>query len=58
MKKLVIVSVTALLLSSPIVSNSANGCKNIKFAVNNKTGTTIRLWKVRYRNVSRGGIGK
>ena len=53
MKKLVIATITTMLLASPIVSNAAN-CKNIRFAVNNKTGATIKLYKVRYTNVSTG----
>ena len=54
MKKLIITSITAILLSSSVSANAANGCRNIFFAVKNDSSDTIRLLKVSYTNLSSG----
>ena len=55
MRKLIVAStITAILLTSPIIANAGNGCRNIFFAVKNDSGATIRLLDVQYRNVSTG----
>ena len=47
---------TALLMTSilPSIASASDGCKKIKFSVNNQTGSPIKVTKVSYYNKDSG----